>query len=336
MKEGCYIFKFANFQIPLTVLIAPLNWGLGHASRCLPLIVRHLRAGDEVVLAGDGDSLTLLRKRFPGLRSYPLAPLNLRYGKGNSQVMAVLRMLPKLFVWSKGDHAALELILRQEHIDLIISDNRPGLYTDSCRTAYITHQLLIRMPRGLRWLEPLGRRLHARLIRRFTECWVPDFEGAEGLAGELSHTHPLPERTRFLGPLSRFEYVQEEPVVEHYDAVVVLSGLEPQRTILERTLLEEYRQSGERLLLIRGKVGEPPTAIRHGNITILPSISDGQLRTHLLRARTIISRSGYSSIMDYAALELLDKAKRGELTLRLIPTPGQPEQEYLAGLLAKR
>ena len=92
------------------VLIAPLNWGLGHASRYLPLIVRHLRAGDEVVLAGDGESLMMLTKRFPGLRAYPLAPLHLRYSSGNSQVSAVIKMLPKLFIWAKADQQALQLI----------------------------------------------------------------------------------------------------------------------------------------------------------------------------------------------------------------------------------
>lgn len=316
----------------MKILIAPLNWGLGHASRCLPLIVRHLRAGDEVVLAGDGESLTLLRKRFPGLRCYPLAPLSLRYSSGKSQIGAVMRMLPKLLIWSKGDHAALQLILQQEQFDLIISDNRPGLYTDLCRTAYITHQLLIRMPRGLRWLEPLGHKLHARIIRRFSECWVPDFEGAEGLSGDLSHKYPLPANGRFIGPLSRFEYVQDEPVEERFDAIAVLSGLEPQRTLLERAILEEYRQSDEQLLLIRGKVGEAGTTLHHGNITIVPTLSDGKLKTHLQQATTIISRSGYTSLMDYAALSLTEKAQRGELTLRLIPTPGQPEQEYLAEL----
>ena len=317
------------------ILIAPLNWGLGHASRCLPLIVRHLRAGDEVVLAGDGESLMMLTKRFPGLRAYPLAPLQLRYSSGNSQIGAVIKMLPKLFIWAKADQQALQLILQRESFDLIISDNRPGLYSDRCTTAYITHQIRILMPRGWRWLEPLGQRLHALLIRRFSSCWIPDYETEPNLSGALSHTTPLPHNARSIGPLSRFEYEEEEEAQEQYDAVAILSGLEPQRTILEKQLIAEYKQKQESLLLIRGKIGGPQTAFHIANgsalgITIQPTLSSGLMRTHLMRARTIISRSGYSSIMDYAELGLIEKAQRGEITLRLIPTPGQPEQEYLA------
>ena len=191
------------------------------------------------------------------------------------------------------------------------------------------------MPRGWRWLEPLGQRLHALLIRRFSSCWIPDYETEPNLSGVLSHTTPLPHNARFIGPLSRFEYEEEEEAQEQYDAVAILSGLEPQRTILEKQLIAEYKQKQESLLLIRGKIGGPQTAFHIANgsvlgITIQPTLSSGLMRTHLMRARTIISRSGYSSIMDYAELGLIEKAQRGEITLRLIPTPGQPEQEYLA------
>jgi len=314
----------------MTILIAPLNWGLGHATRCLPLIVRHLRAGDDVVLAGDGDSLTLLRKHFPGLRYYKLAPLELRYSAGRSQVGAVIRFIPKLIRWSLADHRALEKILDEEMFDEVISDNRFGLYTRRCRCSYITHQLLIRMPRGLRWLEPFGCFLHGRIINRFDRCLVPDLEGEGSLAGELSHPARVPARIAYRGALSRFEYCRPEEGPGDYAAVAVLSGLEPQRTLLEQQLLSEYRGKAETLLLVRGKVGEAGTVLKHGNITVVNTISDAELARQLSTARTVISRSGYSSIMDYEVLGLLDKARRGEIALRLIPTPGQPEQEYLA------
>lgn len=312
------------------ILIAPLNWGLGHATRCLPLIVRHLRAGDDVVLAGDGDSLTLLRKHFPGLRYYNLAPLELRYSKGRSQVGAVMRFLPRLLRWSFADHRALDKVLDEEMFDEVISDNRFGLYTRRTRCTYITHQLLIRMPRGLRWLEPFGCFLHRRIIGRFSRCLVPDLEGDGNLAGQLSHPARIPARVEYIGALSRFEYCRTEEGEGEYDTVAVLSGLEPQRTMLEQQLLQEYRGKQQTLLLIRGKVGEAGTVLKHGNITIVNSIRDEELARQLSTARTVISRSGYSSLMDYQVLGLMDKARRGEMTLRLIPTPGQPEQEYLA------
>lgn len=314
----------------MKILIAPLNWGLGHATRCLPLIVRHLRAGDDVVLAGDGESGLLLRKHFPGLRYIPLPELNLRYSKGRSQIGAVAQMIPKILVWSAADHKTLEQLLRRESFDLVISDNRPGLYSRRCRCAYITHQLLIRMPGGLRFLEDMGHKLHLRIIRRFSECWVPDSEGENNLSGDLAHRYPLPQNARFIGPLSRFEYVRPEEGPGEYNTVAVISGLEPQRSLFEKAVLDEYAGKNERLLVVRGKIGGANMTVRKGNVTLMPAISDESLARHLLSARTVISRSGYSSIMDYAALGLPEKQRRGELSLRLVPTPGQPEQEYLA------
>lgn len=326
----------------MKLLIAPLNWGLGHASRCLPLIVRHLRAGDDVVLAGDGCSLALLRKHFPGLSYRTLPSLSLQYSSGRSQVGAMAKAMPQLLVHAIRDHRALRNILRSEHFDLVISDNRFGFFSSRCRCIYITHQLHVFLPQWLSWAEPIAQRLHHRVIRHYAECWVPDLEEQKdrgsivslpwvGLSGELAHTEPLPENVKFIGPLSRFEYVQEVES-RHYDVVAVLSGLEPQRTLLEQQLLREFADSSEQVLIVRGLITAPPTAIRKRNITLRPYMPDGELAFVLKHAKLIISRSGYSSLMDYYALGLLDKQQRGEVTLRLVATPGQPEQEYLANL----
>lgn len=316
----------------MKVLIAPLNWGLGHASRCIPLIVQHLRQGDDVVLAGDGDSLTLLRKHFPNLHYYSLAPLRLRYSKHSSQVGAMLMALPRLIRFIRRDHRELAAILRKENIDLVISDNRFGLYSKQVRCAYITHQLLIRMPHRLHFLEPLAHRVHLSFISKFDECLIPDYADSGNLSGDLSHKYPLPANARFIGPLSRFSDLTPAACQQTYDAVAVLSGLEPQRTMMEKAIRGEYAHKAETLLLIQGCMNKPMMTITRGNVTTMPYISDGELAWHLLHTQTIISRSGYSSLMDYAALGLFEKQKRGEVHLRLIPTPGQPEQEYLAAL----
>lgn len=320
----------------MKVLIAPLNWGLGHAGRCVPLIRRHLQAGDEVVLAGDGESLLLLRRHFPNLRCYRLAPLTIRYCKGNRQVWAMLRAIPRLLLFAMRDHHGLKQILRQESFDLIISDNRFGLFAKGHNCVYMTHQLLIPLPRGYRWLEPLVARMHARLINRYAGCYVPDHAEAPGLAGRLSHPERLPHRVQYIGPLSRFEQVQPLAPSTPYDVVAVLSGPEPQRSMLEQQILEKYTSltnTPPSVLIVRGKMNGPNTTIRKGHITLVPYLDDAKLAGYLLQASVIISRSGYSSIMDYACLGLLDKQKRGEVCLRLVATPGQPEQEYLNSLL---
>lgn len=324
----------------MNILVAPLNWGLGHASRCIPIIERLQAEGHCVVLGGDGESLTLLRKHFPDLRVLPLAPLQLTYSQGKSQVWAMLRALPRLMRSARQDHKMLANYLRYEQIDQVIADNRFGLYSDRVPCVYMTHQLTIPLPRMWRWLEPLVARLHGRVIARFAECWIPDesVDAAnavsrplgltQGLAGRLSHPAHMPANARYIGVLSRFagkEYTADAS----YDVVAVLSGLEPQRTIFEKQIIERYANSDEQVLVVRGKMQGPPTVSRHRSITIVPWLDDNHLAAYLLGAKRIICRSGYSSVMDLAALGLLSRAE-------LHPTPGQPEQEYLAEYLRSR
>ena len=309
----------------MKVLIAPLNWGLGHASRCIPLVVRYLRNGDDVVLAGDGDSLLLLRKHFPNLPYYPLAPLEIRYSAGRRQVGAMLRTLPKLIRWARQDHALLEKIQEKESFDLIISDNRFGCYIRRTKCVYVTHQLHIMLPRPWRWMEGMTERMHSRVAHRFSETWVPDYEGEDNLSGNLSHhvTAWTNNTVRYIGPLSRFADYAGTQAEKEYDIVAVLSGPEPQRTLLEQQVVSEWIGKTEQGLVVRGVMSAPPTEMRKQNITLIPYLGDEALAAALLGTKTIIARSGYSTIMDLATLGVLQKAQ-------LIPTPGQPEQEYLA------
>ena len=307
----------------MKILVAPLNWGLGHASRCVPLVQRLLDEGHEVVLGGDGDSLTLLRKHFPKLRYTYLAPLNLRYSTGNRQVLAMLKALPKLILWSVKDHSMLRVILREECFDQVISDNRFGFYNKQVECVYITHQLHIMLPRGWKWAESLASRLHARVYAHFNKVWVPDYkEYNQSLAGDLSHNGANVE---YIGPLSRFQNIQINRINHNYSIVAVLSGLEPHRSFLERELVSRYAGTDENVLIVQGLMHRPNTRIKRGNITLVPYMSDAELVPALLGAKHIIARSGYSTIMDFYQLDVLNKAE-------LIPTPGQPEQEYLATL----
>lgn len=311
----------------MKILVAPLNWGLGHASRCVPVVQRLLDEGHEVILGGDGESLTLLRKHFPKLRYTYLAPLNLRYSKGKSQVFAMLRALPKLMAWSYKDHLMLKTLLREEMMDRVISDNRFGLYNKRTECIYITHQLHILFPKGLKWLETIASRLHARVYTRYNKVWVPDYEDPKkSLAGALSHTAA---KVEYIGPLSRFQNLLRTTSTSNYDVVAVLSGLEPHRTLLENEVMKRYTGQQEKVLIVQGLMHRPNTRIKRGNITIVPSMNDGELAAALCDAKHIIARSGYSTIMDLDALGLIDKAE-------LIPTPGQPEQEYLAAYLAQK
>lgn len=314
----------------MKILIAPLNWGLGHATRCIPLVRQYLEQGDEVVLGGDGESLLLLQRHFPQLRVIQLPSLELRYAANDQQRGFYLRAIPALLRFTIADHYYLRQQLAIEHFDLIISDNRFGLFTRQTRCVYITHQLYVRLPRRLCIFQPLARALHACVFKRYHEVWVPDFANSENrLAGELCHGGCFDTYVKYIGPLSRFASSEGTPKElrrnSEYSVVAILSGLEPQRSIFEQAILERYANTPDKVLIVRGKVAEAQTKISRNNITMVASLSDQALLEVMEQATTIVARSGYSTIMDLAVLGLLHKAE-------LHPTPGQSEQEYLASL----
>ena len=340
-------------KTPRRILISPLDWGLGHASRIIPIINRLLEQGDNVIIASSGLSLNLLQQHFPQLKSIEIPSFKMKYSAGKSQVWAVIKAFPKLIYYSIKEHQALKRIVKEENIDLIISDNRFGLYHKRVSSAYITHQLLIKLPKGWTWLEPFVAFVHRCFINRFTECWVPDFASLDkSLAGELSHPTKKPQNVKYIGTLSRFQLgvrseelgvsvqtsgepsllefsrVQPEITSEASNlrnlALAILSGAEPQRSIFEKKLLASLQNNPhENIILVQGKIEAEQKVSKVGKITVYNYMNTEQLQEHILKANEIICRSGYSSIMDLYALGKLKNAT-------LIPTPGQSEQEYLA------
>lgn len=314
----------------MKILIAPLNWGLGHATRCIPIIRHYLNQGDEVVIGGDGDSLMLLRRTFPKLRVLNLPSLNLHYDEDTKQRKFYWRAIPLLLRTTIADHYYLRQALAIERFDMVISDNRFGFFSSEVRCVYITHQLYPILPKRLIVFQPLVRWLHARIYNRYNEVWVPDYKDAKhNLSGALSHGGCFDRRAKYIGPLSRFSLYNTEEIskecqtINTHPIVAILSGLEPQRTIFEQQILHRFSVSSDSLLLVRGKVSEPQTTIQKNNITIVPNLTDTQMIIAITSAHKIIARSGYSTIMDLEALGALPKAE-------LHPTPGQSEQEYLA------
>ena len=321
----------------MKILIAPLNWGLGHATRCIPLIRHYLAAGDEVVLGGDGESIMRLRQTFPTLRTIDLPSLELRYSDNAQQRGFYLRAIPALIRFTIADYYYLRQQLAIEHFDLIISDNRFGLFTRETRCVYMTHQLYVQLPKRLRVFQPLARALHACIYKRYNEVWVPDYaDPTHNLSGALAHGGRFDRYAKYIGPLSRFSNLEsgsrhpekptglQKPEAE-YPILAILSGLEPQRTLFEQELIARFKESKEPILIVRGKIGGPATATQIGAVTLVPNMNDEQLLPLMQQAQKIIVRSGYSTIMDLSVLGLLSKAE-------FHPTPGQSEQEYLSTL----
>ena len=151
----------------MKILIAPLNWGLGHATRSIPIIRNYLAKGDEVVLGGDGESILLLKQAFPDLRVIALPSLELRYTSDPKQRGFYFRAVWALIRFTIADYYYLRKALAIEHFDLIISDNRFGLFSHQIRSVYITHQLYPILPKRLRFLQPLARIVHACIYKRY-------------------------------------------------------------------------------------------------------------------------------------------------------------------------
>ncbi|MFS8082235.1 MAG: glycosyltransferase [Ginsengibacter sp.] len=307
------------------MLVAPLDWGLGHATRCIPIIKELLDQGCQVLVAGPEAIKKIIWEEFPNLSFLPLRGYRISLARKTDWFLGkMLFQFPKIVNTLSYEKRWLKRIIKTKNIDIIISDNRPGLYSKKIPSIYITHQLTIKT--NSRMGDFFSNKIHRHFIKKYTACWVPDFK-ENGLAGELSHLTPLPQNVVYIGALSRLEKMKSEKTDEN-SLVVLLSGPEPQRTILEEQLFAQLTSTKIPVLFIRGI----PTSHHHSlpeqkNILVKNYLNSHELNKVLNDASLIISRSGYTSIMDYVALQ--KKAL-------LIATPGQAEQEYLASYLEKK
>lgn len=297
------------------VLVAPLNWGLGHATRCIPVIRLLLSRGHTVFIATDGDSSVLLKKEFPTLTFFELPSYNIQYSRNIPAWLFTLWRTPKFLASIRREHAAVENIIREHAIELIIADNRYGCYAKTIQSVFISHQLNLIMPRGTKWMGGIINFFHTRLIKKFTTRWIPDGEH-RALSGDLSKSSL---NAQFIGVLSRFKKSNEEQ--NRIKLAVVLSGPEPQRTLLEKNLLPQVIMLNLPSVFVRGLVTEKMGESEIDQVKIVNYLKSDELQKVLEQSDVIVARSGYSTIMDLAVLK-----KRAVL----IPTPGQPEQEYLA------
>ena len=301
------------------ILVSPLDWGLGHATRCIPIIYALIKQGHTVLIATDGPQKILLEREFPGIEYLPLKGYQIKYSKTKSAFMfTMLRQMPKALKAIISEHHSLEKIIRQKKIDIVISDNRFGLYHKHVHSVLITHQLLIKSP----FLQGFLQGINYYFINKFDECWVPDFKEEPCLAGILSHPKKMPTiPVRYVGWLSRFQKA-EHKLPTH--VLVLLSGPEPQRTILENTIVNQLNDCVKSVLIVRGLPNHTSHLQVNDGVKYVNHLPARQLEDAIQSASFVIARSGYSTIMDL--LKLKKKAI-------LIPTPGQTEQEYLAQYL---
>jgi uncharacterized protein (TIGR00661 family) len=297
------------------ILVAPLNWGLGHATRCIPIIKALEQNNFNPIIASDGVALALLKKEFPHLVSVELTPYDISYAeKGKNFKWKLLAQMPKMFKAVYGERKIVNQIIETHSIDGIISDNRLGVYSRKIPSIFMTHQLNV-LSGKTSWLTT---KVHSKFISKFDQCWVPDNDSMSNLTGKLGHLKNPLKNLVYIGPLSRFEKKRRKKV---FDLMVILSGPEPQRTFLEQKIIEELKFYDGNVVFIKGVVEQNQISSTQGSITFYNFMNSEQLENTFNQSEKVLCRSGYTTVMDLAKL--------GKKAF-FIPTPGQYEQEYLA------
>lgn len=317
------------------VLVAPLDWGLGHASRCIPLINLLLEKNCIVLIAGSGRSLELLKHEFPSLKYFSLKGYDPQYPASGGMVIKMAAQLPRFLSVIRKEHNQLEKIVAGEKIDLVISDNRFGCWSSKVKSVFITHQSNILMPKRFGWLQGWVRKMNHRVMKKFSACWIPDVPGEKSLAGILGKTDHRDSKDlsfRHIGILSRFlSYGSSGGGVQNisprYDVLCIFSGPEPQRTLFETIVVEQLSELKLRAAIVRGIPSSEEKTKLNVDADVIDFASTQQLWQLITMSEVVLARSGFSTVMDLATLQ--KKAI-------FIPTPGQTEQEYLATRLMEQ
>lgn len=300
-----------------TILIAPLDWGLGHATRCVP-IIKELLKENTVILGVTPLTKTILEGEFPGLKKIDLPAYEIEYSKTLPLWIKLGLSYPRLSGIIAKEKKLLNQVITEHHINVVISDNRFGLYSSKAHCVFITHQLFLKAPA----FQKLAQSVNKKYILKYDEVWVPDYESIhESLSGDLSHGHHFHKNVKYIGSKSRLQDVICDVEKNKYDYLILLSGPEPGRCTLENILIEKTKTSGKKIALVRGSKVKFQNSTS-GNTEVFDFPTKEELKKLILSSEKIICRSGYSTLMDMRAL--------GKNDLILIPTPGQSEQEYLA------
>lgn len=312
------------------ILICPLEWGLGHSGRSLVIVKKLVAAGNNIIIGAGEEHLAFFRKEAPGLTYISFPGYRPAYSRFLPQYLKLLINLPVLTLHTIREHNQLKKIIKEYNIDIVISDNRFGLWNRDIRTLYITHMPRIPFPSFFRFLEFTGVLLHRMIIRRYSLCFIPDLPGEPNVSGRLSHGIKLPANVRYIGLLSRFQETEgassdSQETARHN--TVVLSGPEPQREILRKQLADILKDREPVTVFLGGKPAGCEKMIREGNIIWHDHLNASAMRDTILTSDSIITRAGYTSVMELISL--------GCRAL-LIPTPGQTEQEYLARSLSEK
>lgn len=309
------------------ILFCPLDWGMGHATRITPIIKSYIDEGFNPIVATSETLIPYFEDIFPNIETTIFEGPKIKYQKGKSFTLKAITQIPNWVRWIFLEKKRCKQLVGKYNPILIISDNRYGARNKSCYSTIITHQPFVILPKKIRFLEPLTHAFINFLITKFDQCWIPDFPKERSLTGKLTQKKALPKNAKHIGILSRFmilptKYKNKKSTLNS-DILVILSGPEPQKSILKTKLIDALKYYTEKkIIFVLGEPDSIPNKIieQKHNIVFYNHLSLELFYEAINNTKNIISRAGYSSIMDY---HFLDK------NAILIPTPGQTEQEYL-------
>ena len=306
------------FQPDDVVIVGVLNWGLGHAARCIPIIDWLQTVCKEVILASDGEAFDLLVKEFPNLQAFRLPSYHIVYRYPNIVANILLGGfdIAKAIIQEKSSASDLA---KKTSATVIFSDNRLGFRHKNIRNYYLTHQVNLIHKNQI--FSKVGSWIHQLFIRKFDHCFVPDYSGLEALCPAMSSISDL--QYTHIGPQTR---IRKLSIPKIYDILVILSGPEPQKSIFEAAILDILERLPQYKIRI---IGAGQLSLKKHVINqfeIIGTLGAREIEFALNSTKLLISRSGYTTIMD---IEKLD------LQAVFIPTPGQTEQEYLAEFHSK-
>jgi spore coat polysaccharide biosynthesis predicted glycosyltransferase SpsG len=311
------------------ILVCPLEWGLGHAGRMIPLIDKLIAKNHNIIIGTGKDHMNFFKHEFPEISCIYFPGFKIKYSRYLPQYIIIILKIPSFIFHRIREHLRLNKIIENYKTDIVISDSRTGLWNTRTKTVLVTHMPGIPYPGSLRFLEKTILPLARKTISRFSYCYIPDLPEELNLSGKLSHHLRLPSNVRYIGLLSRFTTVRGNIVTQgkKYYCAVLLSGPEPQKEMLKKMLIRILEMTDRPSVILEAKPEGESHSEERGNLTYINHLRTDEMLSLILESENIITRSGYTTLMELISLKT---------SALIIPTPGQPEQEYLAEYMKER
>ena len=298
-----------------SIFYSVLNWGVGHATRSIPIIKHYLSLGNKVILFSDGEGETMLRNSFPDLIIHTLPSYKIKYKSKNFLFLFIVLQSFTRFWIIYREQLHMRRYQKIYQPTVVISDNRYGCYLAGIKNYLISHQLKLVT---VNFIERISQRFVDRLIKPFDELWIPDIESVKLSAAMTDVNISIPKRWIGFPDLK----VEKDPNAERIELLVLLSGPEPRRTELETKYLKVIETLPYKVIFIAGNFSQDYVLNETKNCMHHSRMKYEETLQYIARAERIVCRSGYSTLID---LYILEKQK-----IICVPTAGQPEQEYLA------